>query len=337
MPTKQSNVQKQSVRVVVNNRIESKCCDDKKKRKPKRRQPPPPPPEVINEFPALATPPSRANTSIPNISPIAVRNVVYPAQTVQISPEGDAPPIPAYFEVPYTNLVRTMENLRTAILNERRDIETLAQATQTMSPAFNAIDTQTTTPVLGMSSPQGAVNVPPRTIVSSPNPDDVFLPSPPVLQTQKTPVKDLINTFEASSSKASPSYDLRQREEPEPDDIPEDWLTSSAEYQTMSDEEILKRYKKYYPNISYQGRGRKSLIDALIRNAKKTKFSNTSLKYIYRTVSTKRPLPMRKMLLNLSHMRGVTLVAEPVVSQVPRRLAFLPDRPTRRWLSSVSG
>ena len=264
MPNSQSNKQTTNVKVNVINKIDSKCCDDKKKRKPKKRQPPPPPPEVINEFPALATPSSRANTSIPSISPIAVRNVVYPAQTVQISPEGDAPPVPAYFEKHYTNLVRTIEDMRTSIVNEMR---AKAQVLPDPMPPEAPERPMPVHPGYAEYQPE---NQPDFYV---PNEDPFVLPSPPeqpAPETQRTPAKQLIKQFEGmSTSKASPPYGLRQREEPEPDDIPKDWLTSSAQYQTMSEEEILRRYKKYYPNTSYQGRTLKSLIDALIRNAKK--------------------------------------------------------------------
>lgn len=216
MPNSQSNKQTQNVKVIVNNRIDSKCCDDKKKRKPKKRQPPPPPPEVINEFPALATPPSRANTSIPNISPIAVRNVVYPAQTVQISPEGDAPPVPAYFEKHYTNLVRTIEDMRTSIVNEMR---AKAQVLPDPMPPDAPNRPMPIHPGYAEYQPE---NQPDFYV---PNEEPFVLPTPPeqpALETQKTPTKQLIKQFEemsidrdaasSSSSKKSPMSERSIRE-----------------------------------------------------------------------------------------------------------------------------
>jgi hypothetical protein len=76
----------------------------------------------------------------------------------------------------------------------------------------------------------------------------------------------LIRDFETVSPERP--YDLRQRVEPEPVDIPEDWLTKASEYQMLSDEEILNRYRKYLPSMSTEGRTRASLAQALIRNAK---------------------------------------------------------------------
>jgi hypothetical protein len=120
MPTKQSNTQTQSVKVVVNNKIA--CCDDKKKKrtKPKRKQQQEAPQEA-NEFPVLNTP-VNSRYSQGGIAPMAVRNTVYIPNSAQITPEGMQYPIPSYFDRQYTNLTRTMEDFRDSMMKEIDDV-----------------------------------------------------------------------------------------------------------------------------------------------------------------------------------------------------------------------
>lgn len=249
--SKQSNKQTQHVKVTVNNKIESKCCDEKKKKRRRRQQQQPPIEEPINEFPVMDTP-ARRNTTIPNVSlPVPLRNTVYAPNSISITPEGNAGPVPSYFESYYTNLTRTMEDMRMNILSEIEDVKQLTALTR---PDMMTNATQTTRPEL--SDQTFAVNIPPQTRPQT---------SPAIASTSSgTPVKDLIPLFETQLP-----YDLRERAEPEPAiNIPEDWLTRAVDYQMMTDEEILNRYRRYVRNTSTEGRTRKSLIDALIRNAK---------------------------------------------------------------------
>lgn len=119
MSNKQSNTQ--SVKVVVNNKIH--CCDDKKKkRKPRKKQQPQEQP--IDEFPVLNTP---INSRYPQagIAPMAVRNSVYIPSAMQITPEGISQPVPEYFNRHYTNLVRTMEDFKSSMMNEIQDVRNL--------------------------------------------------------------------------------------------------------------------------------------------------------------------------------------------------------------------
>lgn len=143
--TKQSNKQTQSVKVVVNNKIA--CCDDKKKkRKPKKKQQPQEQ-QPLDEFPVLNTP-ANSHYPIAGISPIAVRNQVYIPSAMQISPEGATQPIPAYFDRHYTNLVRTMEDFKTSMMNEMQDVRNLVsiQPKQTSSMSTQTVsDTETQT------------------------------------------------------------------------------------------------------------------------------------------------------------------------------------------------
>lgn len=115
MTTKQSNKQTQNVKVIVN--TNSKCCDKPKPKK--RRAKPKPPQEPINEFPLLNTP----ALTRPSYAPLPIRNTVYMPPTVQISSEGMSYPIPNYFDRPYTNLVRTMEDFQNNIMNEMNDVK----------------------------------------------------------------------------------------------------------------------------------------------------------------------------------------------------------------------
>lgn len=117
MTTKQSN--KQTVNVTVNNN--SKCCDKPKPKK--RRAKPKPPQEPIDEFPVLNTP--QARTNMPNIAPLPVRHTVYIPNSIQISPDGVNPPLPPYFDRPFTNLTRTVEDMRKSFMNEINDVRLL--------------------------------------------------------------------------------------------------------------------------------------------------------------------------------------------------------------------
>lgn len=167
MPTKQSNKQTQNVKVNVINKIDSKCCDDKKKKsKPKRRREPQPPPEEppLDEFPVLNTP--ARNTAMPNISALPVRNTVYIPNSVQISPEGVAPPVPAYFEKYYTNMTRTMEDMRQSLLSELEDVKQLIP----VRPAMTTEGTQ----MPQLTDETFAVDIPPVARQTSPeNPASV--------------------------------------------------------------------------------------------------------------------------------------------------------------------
>jgi hypothetical protein len=210
MPTKQSNKQTQNVKVTVNNHISSKCCDEdkKKKRKPRKQQPPPSPPDEMDDFPVLNTP--ARNPAVSGISALPVRNTVYMPSTVQISTEGAQPPIPAYFDRPYTNLVRTIEDMRNSLMSEIQDVrgliatpEMMAQETQTQ-PQGVAMETQTqpqgvtvgtdTMPrQMTMSDPQSLFNMSPvQPNLNMSDPQSLFNISPAL-----SPVKQKINDFEA--------------------------------------------------------------------------------------------------------------------------------------------
>lgn len=220
MPT-QSNKQTQNVNVVVNNKM---CCD-KPKPKKRRAKPKPPPQEPIDEFPVLNTP---ANPR-PSIHPVPVRNTVYMPSTVQISPEGMTPPIPAYFERPYTNLVRTMEDFHNNIMNEISDVRSLVAPI----PITNDTSTDPITPQMTMTEPQLNYNIapsspPPQAIASSSRRTQTMTPQTDMfeiplglddmfgstLETQKTPVAKLVNQFERLSTPkpkpASPGITLSQ-------------------------------------------------------------------------------------------------------------------------------
>lgn len=139
MPTKQSNTQTQSVKVVVNNKIA--CCDDKKKKRRKSKRKQQQPEQPMDEFPVLNTP-VNSRYSQGGIAPMAVRNTVYIPNSSQITPEGMQYPIPSYFDRQYTNLTRTMEDFRDSVMKEIDDVriinQTLAVRPQTMTD-----DTQT--------------------------------------------------------------------------------------------------------------------------------------------------------------------------------------------------
>lgn len=123
--SKQSNSQKQTVNVTVNNRMA--CCDKpKKKRRSKPKPRPEEPPMDINEFPALNTP----ALTRPSYAPFPIRNTVYMPSTVQISPEGMQPPIPEYADRRYTNMVRTLEDMQKNVLNEMQNLR------QAMNPTI---------------------------------------------------------------------------------------------------------------------------------------------------------------------------------------------------------
>jgi len=169
MPPKQSNKQSVNLKVTVNNNISSKSSNvnKDKKSKPRKQQPPPPPPDEMDDFPVLNTP-ARNPTAMPNISALPVRNTVYMPSTVQISPEGAQPPIPAYFERPYTNLVRTIEDMRNSLMSEIEDVkglmntnpEMMAQETQTQ-PQGVTVGTDTMPRQMTMAEPQSIFDINP--------------------------------------------------------------------------------------------------------------------------------------------------------------------------------
>lgn len=207
--SKQSNKQTQNVKVVVNNKM---CCDKPKPKK--RRAKPKPPQEPIDDFPVLDTP---ANPR-PSIHPVPVRNTVYMPSTVQISPEGMTPPIPAYFNIPYTNLVRTMEDMRKSVMDEINDVRRLVAPI----PITNDTSTDPITPQMTMTEPQLNYNIAPSLPQATPStssqartrtpPADMFeIPLGlddmfgTTLETQKTPVAKLVNQFERLSTPKQPS------------------------------------------------------------------------------------------------------------------------------------
>lgn len=221
--SKQSNKQTQNVKVVVNNRLG--CCDKpKRKRKTKPKQEDPPMDD--GGFPALNTP---AQTR-PSYSALPIRNTVYMPSTVQISPEGMMPPIPNYFERPYTNLVRTMEDFQDNIVKEWREFQQSMQPTisPTPQPELTMTDTQSlfdiapqeTAPsrrkqALTLQDTQTIYDVP----TSSMRPSTPSTPTtPPTMMTPNVleqeglttpPVSNLVSTFEQMGtplqSQASPS------------------------------------------------------------------------------------------------------------------------------------
>jgi hypothetical protein len=113
---------KQSVNVIINNKLNS-CCEKKKKRKMKTRDfRQEPQPQIENEFPALPTPAARQGAAfIP--SGVSNRNSVYIPNSAQIEPEGVQPPIPAYFEKHYTNLQRTIDDMKENLMREIDDVK----------------------------------------------------------------------------------------------------------------------------------------------------------------------------------------------------------------------
>lgn len=185
MPTKQSNKQTQNVSVVVNNKM---CCDKPKPKK--RRAKPKPPQEPIDEFPVLNTP---AQTR-PNYGPMAmpIRNTVYMPSSVQISPDGMQPPIPEYFNRPYTNLVRTMEDMRTSIMNEVNDVKMLVGS----RPMTNEMGTD----------PQDLSTI-------NPNPFGSPTETPTMAQQPKVPVEEP-RTPNSAMTTPSPSMTYEQTTSP---------------------------------------------------------------------------------------------------------------------------
>lgn len=174
--SKQSNRQTQNVKVVVNNRLG--CCEKpKRKRKSKPTQPQENPMED-GGFPALDTPAQNR----PSYSAIPVRNTVYMPSSVQITPEGMMPPVPNYFERPYTNLVRTMEDFQDTMIKEWREFQQSANPT--------AVALQGTQTISRASTPQGT-----QTAMTPGMDDALTMP----------PVSNLINTFEAMSTPPSQS------------------------------------------------------------------------------------------------------------------------------------
>jgi len=144
------------------------CCD---KPKPKKRRAKPKPQQepILDEFPVLNTP----ALTRPNYGPMAmpIRNTVYMPPTVQISPEGMTPPIPNYFDRPYTNLVRTMEDFQNNIMNEMNDVKSLVSS----RPMTNEMGTDPQMPTVDIPAPVPAI----ASTSSSPAIASTSKPSPP--------------------------------------------------------------------------------------------------------------------------------------------------------------
>lgn len=176
MSNKQSN--NQSVKGVVNNKIN--CCDDKKKKRKPRKKQQPQEQQPVDEFPVLNT---QINSRYPQggISHMAVRNTVYIPNAMQITPEGIQQNVPEYFNRHYTNLVRTMEDFRTSMMNEMQDVKNLVS----IQPPNNSMATQT-------------VNDMGSQTVNDINTEPYYKeePNSASFSQSSSPVKSLINTFE---------------------------------------------------------------------------------------------------------------------------------------------
>jgi hypothetical protein len=117
-----------------------------------------------------------------------IRNTVYMPPTVQISSEGMTYPIPAYFDRPFTNLTRTVEDMRNSLMNEINDVRLLVgsrpitnemgtdpQELPTTNP--NPFGSPTETPTMAQQEP--------RTPISAPN-SAMTTPSPSMTYEQTT-------------------------------------------------------------------------------------------------------------------------------------------------------
>ena len=213
--SKQSNSQKQTVNVTVNNKMA--CCEKPKKKRKSKPKKPQEEPIMDDEFPVLNTPAS----SRPSFAPIPIRNTVYMPSSVQISPEGMQPPIPDYFQKHYTNLMRTMEDFQNNIVKEWQDWK------QSMQPTVVPQEPQRISPEMTMSEPQLIFDVTPQqskmqrptltmqdaqTVfdISSRQPQSPSTPSASMMTpnqlfeegetSQMTPVSNLISNFEEMGS-----------------------------------------------------------------------------------------------------------------------------------------
>lgn len=227
--SKQSNSQKQTVNVTVNNRMA--CCDKpKKKRRSKPKPRPEEPPMDINEFPALNTP----ALTRPSYAPFPIRNTVYMPSTVQISPEGMPPPIPEYADRRYTNMVRTLEDMQKNVLNEMQNLRQAMNPTIAPRPMPQLSDSemfevdvapQKSEPrtlditsqqarrprqELSMQDAQTIFDVPPRqpSTPTTPSSSRLRMMTPNLLfedvessqqQTAQSPVANLVSNFEGMS------------------------------------------------------------------------------------------------------------------------------------------
>lgn len=258
--SKQSNSQKQSVNVTVNNKMA--CCDKPKKKRRSKPKPRQEEPMMDDGFPVLDTPaPSR-----PSYSAVPIRNTVYMPSSVQISPEGMMPPIPNYFERPYTNLVRTMEDFQRSILKELNDVRqsmnptVTPQETQTMMPELAGQETQTMMPEMAGQGTQTNFDI------ASPSTPSASLMTPNVLfegdeeQPQNTPpVSSLINRFEAltpSQSQAQPSSPLQQQDIDTPTRRQQEQQRRLFYNENYSDAQIDTIYQTYINKFDIKQRGR---------------------------------------------------------------------------------
>lgn len=249
--SKQSNSQKQSVNVTVNNKMA--CCDKPKKKRRSKPKPRQEEPMMDDGFPVLDTPaPSR-----PSYSAVPIRNTVYMPSSVQISPEGMMPPVPDYFQRPYTNLLRTMEDFQTNIMKELNDVRQSmnptvapqeAQGTQTMMPEMAGQGTQTNFDIASPSTPSASLMTP-----------NVLFEGDEEQPQNTPPVSSLINRFEAltpSQSQAQPSSSLQQQDTDSPSRRQQEDERRNFYINSYTDAQIDKIYQNYINKFDIKKKGK---------------------------------------------------------------------------------
>jgi hypothetical protein len=257
--TKQSNSQKQTVNVVVNNKMA--CCEKPKKKrkskpKPKPRQEEPEMP-MDDGFPVLNTP----SSSRPSYSAVPIRNTVYMPSTVQISPEGMMPPIPDYFQRPYTNLIRTMEDFQNNIVKEFNDVR------QSMNPT---IAPQEPRAMPQLSDETMMFDIPPqrpvvtreeaRTPMASTMMQNALFEGDEEQPQNTPPVSSLINRFEAltpSQSQSLPSSSQQQDNDTPTRKAQEDERRKFY-INSYTDAQIDRIYQNYINKFDIKQRGRRA-------------------------------------------------------------------------------
>ena len=194
-----------------------------------------------------------------------------------VNPHGEAQAaVTRQFHADMVNRMTALENARNAQLVDQQEARSMVLPNPTQTPTalkpVNMLDVpEELRPQSALPSPQ----------VQSSTQGDEATPVRPLAPREETPQPPAV----PAADEAGPSTRNNELFEPDDEDEPEpfnreayslrsaqpdeDFLTESKQYTNMTDEEIIKRYRKAYPNKETAGRTMSSLITSLVRDAKK--------------------------------------------------------------------
>lgn len=190
-----------------------------------------------------------------------------------LNPQGEAQAAATrQFHADMVNRVTALENARNAQLVDQQEARSMVVPNPTQTPTalkpINMIDVPEELRPATLPSPQVPGSSKGDETVSAtpmvPREETPPVPQPPPAE-EAGPSTRNNELFEPEEEDDEPftreAYSLRSAK---PD---EDFLTNKKDYINMTDEEIIKRYRKAYPNKETAGRTMSSLITSLVRDA----------------------------------------------------------------------